>query len=511
MKTIVKMCKSCGKEFVGLPPRKFCSMACSADVLRKPELIKICEHCQIAFTIKDNPTGAKQRFCSKTCAKFLQRKMPIVKTCHNCDRDFYSRKNEQRFCSKRCARKFFHTNKLFPQPGDEKILRNNGTDDVHVCCRSGNEIKWRRKAVVLLEALLGQTISRREAANIIFLNGDRLDVRPQNLGFKNKRWGKDYVCKNCGQVKTVAANSPERKSGLCRECYQNQENTQIRYQYFAGHNKSCCKTFVYWNKISALKALIDSERGFAPKFGLHKMAFRSVYQTSDTILGKWFQIPSRAVNHIRAERLHKGIRPMAKKLVWKVLLKQHDELVKKSRLTLYERACLLAKVYEDPAFLADCRKTGERPYDVLSEKLGDTPVNFPTLYQIWREFPTREAWENQTVESMNRAVQEKLTAAQKGQKAKAAGKAKAKVRNGRHSRKTATLAEVSAMELKIEKAKSEADHLRDQLAEKAKRIESLEFSLQMSQKALDTAQETIQSLNKVIAMMGRREEEALSG
>lgn len=170
---------------------------------------------------------------------------------------------------------------------------------------------------------------------------------------------------------------------------------------------------------------------------------------------------------------------MSKSLTWKSLLQQHDNLRKKGLVCLFDRVCILTRVYSDGNYQTAMQKDGVRALEDMDKRVSDTCANFTELAQILKMFPKRWMWERGNLAEM---------------RGKMVAGLKKKKRGPKKERHTATLAEVREMKTEMTTQKSELEKLRAIVVEKDKTIRGLE-------KALESARETIGSLNETISLL----------
>ena len=97
-----RVCEYCGKEFLGIKTRKYCSKECSHNARKKQKEI-ICIECGKHFSVQEYRDA---KFCSQECKiKHQTTELANVK-CTNCGKEFKrkpSKINENNFCCKKCA------------------------------------------------------------------------------------------------------------------------------------------------------------------------------------------------------------------------------------------------------------------------------------------------------------------------------------------------------------------------------------------------------------------------
>lgn len=95
-----KTCEYCGKKFMGIKKRRFCSYACSSHSNHHTRSEKVCPVCEQKFM------GTKlQIFCSEQCKtrsyNMRKKQEQSMKTCLVCGKEF-SGNSQKKFCSRKC-------------------------------------------------------------------------------------------------------------------------------------------------------------------------------------------------------------------------------------------------------------------------------------------------------------------------------------------------------------------------------------------------------------------------
>src|SRR6185436_7096871 len=96
--------------------------------------------------------------------------------------------------------------------GTEKIRVNKGRREWFV--KIDNKPTWRRKAVVVLETVLGRTLSRGEKCCVVFLDGDNLNCLVENLAISVSE-----VASQCIECGRQIIRRHKTKTGMCLSCY----------------------------------------------------------------------------------------------------------------------------------------------------------------------------------------------------------------------------------------------------------------------------------------------------
>lgn len=142
-KSVLIVCKQCGKEFMAPPSqsRKYCSHECYSQSLRKP-IGHTCPQCSKAF--ERNPSR-NNTYCSWECYIASRQSPDIEKVCPTCENPFTVpwHKRDQIYCSIRC------TSQRTPDPESRTamICEQCGKSFEHYisnpkkCC--SNECRWK--------------------------------------------------------------------------------------------------------------------------------------------------------------------------------------------------------------------------------------------------------------------------------------------------------------------------------------------------------------------------------
>lgn len=104
-----KTCEFCGKKFMGIKKRRFCSYACSAHSNHHTRSEKVCPVCGMVFM------GTKQQiYCSEQCKDrgYTMRRQQDrgIKICPVCGKEFLQ-KGIKQFCSQKCHYKDLYQRK----------------------------------------------------------------------------------------------------------------------------------------------------------------------------------------------------------------------------------------------------------------------------------------------------------------------------------------------------------------------------------------------------------------
>lgn len=98
-----RICEYCGKEFLGIKTRKYCSLECSHNARKKRKTL-ICQECGKEFEVQDYRDA---KFCSIECKNKNQSSKIIEIECDNCHTKFFKKTcdiNEtNNFCCKECS------------------------------------------------------------------------------------------------------------------------------------------------------------------------------------------------------------------------------------------------------------------------------------------------------------------------------------------------------------------------------------------------------------------------
>ncbi len=482
MAQFVKLvCKQCKIEFIGQRSKYLeqqrCSRKCHSEYCKQLKVHTICPICQTIFRQRQN-TG-KQKFCSKKCAGFSNRGRRLSdKVCEGCGKTFSPSYARLQYCSSSCWYEV-NTNET-----GSSVLRRTHRDDrrlewyvkIDNKGKGGNKGRWKRKAAVILGELLGRQLTQTECTKIKYVNGDSTDCRLGNLLLESPQG--ILVCKLCGSHKTSRRGSIYLTTwkGMCFSCYHSQRKDNPSM-----HMRESAK--LTEREVMIIRRVLKDSKNF------HGLCGR---------IAGWFCTSSGIMHSIKHRKTWKEILPMAKQDLWKALLEQHDKLRKLAGVTLYDRVTLLAKVYEDPQFVVDMKADGKSHIEELDKRVSDTCANFTELLQMLKMFPRRQSWSSGDLSAMRLKMLDKLRGKQKKQQAKKGDKEKED--NGRHNRRTATLAQVNERDAEIERLKSE-------LKTGNQLIKSLEMQLETMQGALETSRQTIGSLNETVSLFKLTQEQ----
>lgn len=517
-----ELCKHCGKEFIKhQPSQKYCSSSCRCRgrrckncgepsfqvycsrtcFLHKKYEIRLCERCGKAF----ERTTASRIYCSRTCRVGGERQCKVCgsdfipkseslraeycsnkcigkevsrraknkathylekRICKTCDIVFiYDTRSAQRnmtskglYCSPDCMRR---RSRIGPQMGEERAFRLIGHHKEWYVYDG----EWQRKARLVVEEMIGRSI--RQYERIIFKDGNRLNCEPGNLLVSDIQSHRIHVCQSCG------------KSRACRR------HERIRHDNY--YCQKCANTTLTERKVSCIRTLSCD--------------------IPQVMLARWFLVGRTGIFYIKRGRTRKGVQAMAKSKTWEVLLEQHDELVRDSNATLYDRVTLLVEVYQNRGFKSAMKKEDKNPVDFLNKKLSDTAVNFTELWEILKEFPRRKQWEEGDLSDMRIHVINKIRQAQQSRKEGEAGKengGKGKPNGkgkGHSSRKSATLAKLREMEESIKDRDSQLEHLQSENVHLRNQLQQANQMIKILENRLEQDRETIGGLNETISLL----------
>jgi hypothetical protein len=103
LKPTVRLCRTCGTEFVGRYAARFCRIKCRPSYIRDHEKIanmNSCETCGVSL-INRRPYA---RFCRPECRSSY---VPVVgkhlKKCETCGSEYWAGKRDSRFCKPICS------------------------------------------------------------------------------------------------------------------------------------------------------------------------------------------------------------------------------------------------------------------------------------------------------------------------------------------------------------------------------------------------------------------------
>lgn len=471
-KSFIKLCVGCARSFKSYNhDRKFCSYPCFTQFRNNKRHTSICKQCNKEFqSPKSDTKRVRGTFCSRQCFSLYRIKRDLI-ACKNCSKVFESLpKKESKFCSRDCQYTYSR-GKPHPSRKTETIkkVRAEGkwTGETEVWIkikhRYPKKAIWKRKAVIVLEKLVGRQLSNQEHRGIVFLDGDRMNCAPDNLLLVPTKML--LVCKVCGNSRVEVASVSLRDREGCAAC-RTGWSPKISYRGI-----SCIKTFL--------------ENRFDRKGN---------YYVKQILLAAWFCVGKSTIQNIKCGNTGKGVAAMAKKNLWKALLEQHDKLMKQSGVTLYDRVTLLAKVFEDPQFILDMKSGGESHVEELDKRVADTCANFTELLQVLKMFPQKRQWENGNLSDMRLKMLEKLRGEQATQKAKKGGTKKKE--NGRSNRRVATISQVNDLEEDIVRLKRELETSHKLLASYKAQIEGLQAALEDSRKTIAGLMEGIVKTTK---------------
>lgn len=338
-------------------------------------------------------------------------------------------------------------------------------------------VDWKRKAVIVVETLIGRKLSSHNEHHIQFADGDTLNCNPSNLYILSQS-----VFEQCDICGASFSRRPSVSVSVRKERYDRNATPRCRKCSYVNNPRN---PKLSYSQVSLIKSLT----GWVTREGQHRQ------KLSKRSTGSWFLVTDSTISGIVQGKSWKWVKPMAKSQVWKALLAQHDKLVQQSGVALHDRVTLLARVFEDAEFQSAMAKDGKLPAKELDVRVSDTCANFTELLQILRLFPTRKQWSSGNLSDMRLKMLDKLRADQAERKAKNPAKSKKdKAIDGKPgTRNTVTVREYKELEQKTEKTETEVENLRKQLGMANGYIKTLEAQL-------EAARETIGSLNETISM-----------
>lgn len=494
-----RICKQCGKLFTVKRPSMvgiYCSYACLGKSKSVKTPIATCKNCGKMFSYK--PAGdRKKTYCSRACydVDTDKKKRPegpysrVYKQCELCGKTFHGMKTI-RFCSKLCADTSRRGSKISTRKQGEVIRtyrpkRKNGVGrrsctDVFVPTgkfiaeKRGLKIVtrrvWKRKAVVVLESVLGKKLTSGEAASIVFIDGDRLNCSINNLMLTTSKT--IVICSVCGRSVVKYISSADSGSITCVKC-------QASFSQLNPNAKLSVED------VACIRGTVKYHSEFWPRVMCHDGKIVRYGQT--LCLSIWFSVHVSTISCVFSSKTWQGVTAMAAKDTWKVLLKQHDLLKKKATASVYDRVKLLALVWENPSYLEDCRKNGKSPGEDMNARVNDTCANWTELFQMLKMFPNKKEWTNGDLSKMRMDMLNKLREQQNGKKEK---KPRKKVEN----RRTATLTEVRDLE-------AERNRLKSDLENANKIIKGLQVQVSSLTDQLGGYRATVDSLNATIKLL----------
>ena len=378
------------------------------------------------------------------------------------------------FCGVSCSRKFrkrqsryhYHKKPTFIIGEEKKQPCSWHEKEWYI--RTGVGFRgWERKAKIVIEKAIGRSL-RKEEQPIIFIDGDRLNCSLDNLAVYSTRVLD--ACDSCGrQRSTTARQILKKKTGLCVRCSV-KSNGLRAHRLRRGENvRSECD-------IAAIKSLLRPSR-----LVHHGMVAVDSRHVSDSQIARWFNVTNSLVCLVRKGHYsYREIEPMAKKEVWKALLKQHSKLKSSAAGTTFDRVTLLKQVYEDEHYLAAMKSAGESPTKGLDKRLSDTCANFTELLQILKMFPKKSQWTKGDLGEMRLKMLEKL---------RALSPKSAKKKGGRT---TVTLAEMRKLEEENARLKAEIKML-------TKEVKSLRMDRDSDRDVISALRQSISHLEPALA------------
>lgn len=164
---------------------------------------------------------------------------------------------------------------------------------------------------------------------------------------------------------------------------------------------------------------------------------------------------------------------------WGQKIAKAREIRGRSMGLLYDRASLLAEVYEDPDFLATFASTDDA-IDALDIEVADSSCIWIELYGVLKMFPDRKQWVSGKLQDLRAqrevAEKERRAAANLDVDAPQRKRTTATVREVEEARKEAEVAtrRVESQGKQIERLLAENESLKAELAKAYGRIEELE-------------------------------------
>lgn len=177
-------CTTCGTGFEakqdhGVWPR-FCSRACFSAGAIKP-VIKSCGACDAQFLAEKSNTAnsedGRRLYCSRACADAGKR-VTENQDCACCGNEFRPHRSDgQLCCSKKCAAAYFVGSR-----------NHNFRGGVWVHSQGAKMVALQQPGHVSKGMFIHRIVAAREIGrlltkdeHVIFVNGDKLDTRPENL------------------------------------------------------------------------------------------------------------------------------------------------------------------------------------------------------------------------------------------------------------------------------------------------------------------------------------------
>lgn len=254
-KQIEKTCEQCGKPFVGVPTKRFCSDACryadfketvicptcnksfityksgqsrrtycSKDCIPKVEKKSItCEGCGKEFMAYESQKGLK--YCSKECRSKVK---AVVYHCEHCNKDIPGfTKQPRRFCSKECEQAETHIDTTCPQCG--KAFWYHRSWPRIYCSRKCSATVNAKKNLGIFELQkqhceqCGKEITKDKRAGRRFCSADCFGawLSIHNVGEAHPTYKQiDRTCKQCGDAFKAVPSEIAKGWGnfCCRSC-----------------------------------------------------------------------------------------------------------------------------------------------------------------------------------------------------------------------------------------------------------------------------------------------------
>lgn len=221
---MILACTRCGKEFSRPPSKsnKFCSRGCFNAYKRETSPgLRLCPMCGAKFITTHSPP---QIHCSRECWKLSTYRKIQRNSCQWCGVVFISvtrkwEKANRTYCSKKCS------GKAASKVGREARLKHLSTVSekfdkewyIRAREKSGKSY-WKRKAVDLLENVLGRKLSRAECAHIAYIDGNLENCVVSNLMIKDQL-KKLVSCCDCGAIRIAEPNrSGDQKGEYPKRC-----------------------------------------------------------------------------------------------------------------------------------------------------------------------------------------------------------------------------------------------------------------------------------------------------
>lgn len=205
-----------------------------------------CKKCGNGF--KAYPSQ-KRQYCSDECRTEAS-KTAVKVICQNCGDLFpvpLCRYDTAKYCSDLC--KYLGLGPRNANIGSETIRRRKGGPEIFVKVGPGD---WRRKAVLVLESILGRSVVGKTSSNsIVFRDGNSLNCDPENLILVEH--SEPVGCQQCGRLRPVALST--LRLGYGKFCSPDCAN-KFKSLFFVGERNPSAK--LTENRVQEILSLWDT-------------------------------------------------------------------------------------------------------------------------------------------------------------------------------------------------------------------------------------------------------------